>query len=378
MAFTGKATYDGGSTLPELVRDVSDVVGLISAAETPLLDAIGDGELDARSTKHEWMEDALNPTSGAVDHVGGYNDSATGLEVADNTRFRVGDMIQPESSSEVMLITAVASTGITVTRGYGGTSADSLSSGATLEIISFAALEGDDAPSSRETTRSGKSNYTQIFTEAVKVSGSMNAADAVAVASEFDYQVMNRMKELLRQLERTALSGVKHASTPIGSSTVRRTMQGIIPSITAGIYDASSAALTEAILNAAIRAVWELGGRPNAIVVGGFQKRKISSFISSQRSYTSEESFLKETVGVYESDFGMQRVILSRWVPADTALLLDLTKIKVVPLRGRNFQLRELAATGDFRHSQLVGEYTLEIRNAADGGHGKITNLATS
>jgi hypothetical protein len=42
MAFTGKATYSAGTTLPELAEDVSDLIGIISPYETPLLDALGD------------------------------------------------------------------------------------------------------------------------------------------------------------------------------------------------------------------------------------------------------------------------------------------------------------------------------------------------
>ena len=38
MAFTGKATYSAGVTLPELAEDVSDLIGIISPYETPLLD----------------------------------------------------------------------------------------------------------------------------------------------------------------------------------------------------------------------------------------------------------------------------------------------------------------------------------------------------
>ena len=39
MAFTGKATYSAGTTLPELAEDVSDLVGIVSPYETPLLEA---------------------------------------------------------------------------------------------------------------------------------------------------------------------------------------------------------------------------------------------------------------------------------------------------------------------------------------------------
>ena len=59
MAFTGKATYAAGVDLPELVEDVSDVIGLVSPYETPLLDHLGDAKRVATSTMHEWIEDAL-------------------------------------------------------------------------------------------------------------------------------------------------------------------------------------------------------------------------------------------------------------------------------------------------------------------------------
>ena len=42
MAFTGKATYDAGSELPEIVEDVADIISIISPYETPLLDHLGD------------------------------------------------------------------------------------------------------------------------------------------------------------------------------------------------------------------------------------------------------------------------------------------------------------------------------------------------
>lgn len=59
MPFTGKATYSAGADLPELVEDVSDVIGILSPFETPLLDRLGDAKRAATSTVHEWVEDAL-------------------------------------------------------------------------------------------------------------------------------------------------------------------------------------------------------------------------------------------------------------------------------------------------------------------------------
>ena len=59
MPFTGKATYSAGSSLPEIAEDVSDIIGIVSPFETPLLDRLGDAPRAATSTVHEWLEDPL-------------------------------------------------------------------------------------------------------------------------------------------------------------------------------------------------------------------------------------------------------------------------------------------------------------------------------
>jgi hypothetical protein len=380
MSFTGKATYDAGSTLPELVDDVSDLVGLISPFDTPLLDAIGSPRYSAQSTRHEWFEDRLNPNYSAVNNGAGYDDTDTAITVDDGAVFRAGDLVKPEGSEEAMQVTAVNTNTLTVTRGYGGSAAEVLTDNQLITVIGHAALEGEDAPGSRHRNRVRKENYTQIFTEAVSISGSMDAVGLHAVEREFDYQVIQRLRELMRSLEQTVIGGFKAGGTPEGAAGVRRTMGGLLQFISgadAVISDASSAALDEPMLNGALRQCWEKGGRPNAIVCNGFQKRTISTFIQSSRRYEPESTALRNLVDVYESDFGAQRVILSRWAPADKVLLLDLDKIQVLPLQGRSFFVKPLAESGDFRKAQIIGEYTLEILNGGDGGHGLITNLAT-
>src|SRR5688500_12071867 len=160
MAFTGKATHSAGASLPEVAEDVADLVSINSPFETPLLDALGDAARAARSTLHEWLEDALLPNSDTVSD-GSIADPATEATfgVANASRFRVGDQIrQEDAGAEVMLVTAV-DTGagtITVTRGYGGSTATNLTDGAVLRILGNAALEGADSAAVRFTARSRK------------------------------------------------------------------------------------------------------------------------------------------------------------------------------------------------------------------------------
>lgn len=391
MAFTGKATYSAGATLPELVEDVSDILGIVSPFETPLLDHLGDPRRSAHSTVHEWLEDALLPNTDAIDDasIGNPATEAT-FGVANGSRFRIGDQVQVQGSHEVMLVTNVVGDSITVVRGYGATIAEPLINGAVLRILGNAALEGDTAPSTRFTHRVRRSNYTQIFTATVEVSGSQLASRQIAVADEFDYQKQERLRELLRDLENCVINGVSAASDPQGSATVRRTMKGILPFITTNVFTSGEGGfpagvsiggadhhLDEEQINTALRRIWESSaGGVDTIVVNGFQKRRINSFLTPSRTTRADATRYRDLVSVYESDFGVCRVVLSRWMPQDAVLLLDSSRVEVLPLSGRSFHFKRLASTGDSDAGQLIGEYTLELRN--ENAHGVIRGLAAS
>jgi hypothetical protein len=377
MPFTGKATYSAGATLPEIAEDVSDLIGINSPHETPLLDALGDPARSARSTVHEWLEDELLPNTDTVDSASG-----SSIIVVNPSRFRVGDQIRVTNQSEVMLVTAIntATSTLTVQRGYGGTSQGEVDEDDTLNIIGNAALEGGDADAARFTTRSRKTNYTQIFTASVEVSGSELAVRQIGVRDELDYAKHERTRELLRDLESSVINGRAAASDPQGSSTVRRTMRGMLAHLethrfspgTSGFPSATD--LSEDQLNLALREIWNASsGRVDLVVVGGRQKRAINQFVDSNRRFTPAGESFKDAINVYESDFGICRVVLSRYVPKGMVLLLDSSRIEVMPLAGRSFHYKPLASTGDRESGQVIGEYTLELRN--ENAHGVIEGL---
>ncbi len=390
MAFTGKASYTAGADLPELVEDVGDIIGIVSPHETPLLDHLGDPKRAAMSTVHEWIEDALLANTGRINQSS-FSPSPTAaatLTVDEATVFRVGDLVRPGSTGEVMLVAAVvaASDQIAVVRGYGSTTAATLADDMVLTILGNAALEGDGAPEARFTNRSRKSNYTQIFTAGLDVSGSLQASRAYGIADEVDYQKQERMRELLRDLENCVINGVAPASNGQGSGTVRRSMNGIVRSISTNVMTPGAGGipagggdgedeLSEAVLNAALKRIWDSSsGSVDTIVVGGAQKRRINGFATGSRAYLPDDQVYSDMISVYESDFGVCRVIMSRWAPTDSVLLLDSSRISVMPLQGRSFHYKPLAATGDSISGQVIGEYTLEFKN--ENAHGVLSGLA--
>lgn len=384
MAFTGKATYSAGTTLPELAEDVSDLIGIISPYETPLLDALGDPMREARSTHHEWLEDELLPNKDAInDNTFTDPDADTSFDVDNGERFRVGDQIQVEGSEELMFVTGINGDTLTVIRGYAGTTAENLADNQVINILGNAALEGADKPSAKFTNRIRQSNYTQIFTATVEVSGTDIAASQLGLADELDYQKQERLRELIRDLENTVINGGQPTSNPEGSGSVRRSMKGVIQHLSTNVFHTGDSGfptgndLDEAKINYTLRKIWESSnGNVDLIVVGGFQKRKINAFSADSRTYGATDTTFTDMISIYESDFGICKIITTRWMPQDTVLLLDSSRINVLPLAGRSFHFKPLASSGDYECGELIGEYTLELKN--EMAHGLIRGLTIS
>jgi hypothetical protein len=374
MAFTGKATYSAGTTLPELAEDVSDLIGIISPYETPLLDALGNPIREAMSTHHEWLEDELLPNKDAINDST-YTDPAADTDfVVDNgSRFRVGDQIQVEGSEELMLVTGINGDTLTVVRGYAGTTAEDLADNQVINILGNAALEGADKPGARFTNRSRCGNYTQIFTATVEVSGTDMAASQLGLADEMDYQKQERLRELIRDLENTVVNGGEPASNPEGSGSVRRSMKGVIQHLSTNVFHTgdtgfpTGTGLDEDKVNYVLRQIWgSSNGNVDLIVVGGFQKRKINAFCSESRTYGAADTTFTDMISIYESDFGVCRIVTTRWVPQDAALFLDSSRISVLPLAGRSFHFKPLASGGDYECGEVIGEYTVELGGVQD------------
>jgi len=383
MAFTGKATYSAGTTLPELAEDVSDLVGLVSPYETALLNALGDPLREATSTHHEWLEDELLPNKDAInDSTWSNPTSDTAFVVDHGSRFRVGDQIQVEGSSELMLVTNISTDTLTVVRSYAGTTPEDLADNQIINILGNAALEGAEKPNARFTSRVRCGNYTQIFTATVEISGTDIAARQLGLADEMDNQKQGRLRELVRDLENTVINGGLPTSSPQGSDTTRRTMKGIVPHLSTNVFSPGDSGfpvgndLDEEKVNYVLRRIWEnSSSNVDLIVVGGFQKRKINAFCSDSRSYGATDTTFTDMVSLYESDFGICRIVTTRWLPRDAVLFLDSSRISVLPLAGRSFHFKSLASAGDYECGELIGEYTLELRNEA--AHGLIRNLTT-
>lgn len=358
--------------------DLSEVLAAILLDDTDFVSIMGISNEIATQTKHQWIEDALNATT-ALQSGGTSAQMALGtttgtvlrLSSSHITRSKItaGTLLKDQLSgkTEVIQVTAVSSTSATVSRGYGATSAQTHAAAATWEIIANPRPQGMAGPSDESTTRALKFNYTQIFSKGVKLTGTATAIEHAGVSSEDDYQIDLRLRELKRELDRTCIMGVT-AATDV-STTIYGTMGGMIDFVgfQTGTNNIGTAeTLTHSVVNSMAKKCWDAGLMPNTILVGGIQKQKISSFDQEFRRSTLDSRRAGYTVEEFVSDLGVNlRVIVDRWVPNDVAIVFDSAKIKILPLKGRAFFLEKLGKTGDSNDWQMVGEYTMEVRNAS-------------
>lgn len=256
-----------------------------------------------------------------------------------------------------------------------------------------AAAEGASATpvSGNVTTRIG--NRTQIFTKELQVSNTQMSVSIAGRTSEWAYQMSKRAKELARDIEAQLILSSAAAAGDTTADTARQ-LEGwgmsAITNATAGFLSANVETtlttasdtgtrknLTETIFNNILQTCWDAGGFPDACHVNGFNKRVISSF-SANATRTASVDFgdtrLQAAVDVYQSDFGIIRILLNRFVAVTNLAVIETQYWRVAELRPMTFS--RLAKDGDRELGQFVTELTLQAM--APTSSGKVIGIASA
>ena len=264
---------------------------------------------------------------------------------------------------------------------------DSLAAVATNALVEGAA--GSDITVS-PTTRLG--NLTQISGKTVKISGTLDTVNKAGRKSEKAYQLAKVSSEIKRDMEAALLGNTVKSN---GNSSTARVLGGLqtwLNSNYSGGTDGVAGSLgttarvtgtdrafTSTILNTVIQSTYTAGGAPTLLLVTPAQKVVASTFTGIATRFrdvpAAQQAQIVAAADVYVGDFGVLQIVPDRFIPNtdadDVAFLLDPEMAAVAYLRP--FQTLELARTGDAETTQLLVEYTLEVRNQA--AHGIIADL---
>jgi hypothetical protein len=293
-------------------EDLTDVIHDVSPTETPFYSAIG--KASASNTYHEWQTDALAAAVG------------------------------------------------------------------TNKVV-----EGDDPGNDTMDPTVRLGNYTQLMDKVIQVSSTQRAANNAGRGDELSYQLSKRSKELKRDIE-VSLTG-NYASVAGNSTTARqlagfeawlqsndsRGTGGANTAFTGGIQaaatDGTPRVYTETLLTDVLQLCWENGGDPSMVMVGAFNKKKMSGFagIAEQtRDTGNKRATIVGAADVYVSDFGQVDIVANRFCRARTALVVDPSMWKVAYYQ--RFKTEDLAKTGHSDRKMLSVELTLEACNEKSSG----------
>ena len=257
---------------------------------------------------------------------------------------------------------------------------------------SNAAVEGATASDATMSPTTRVGNRTQISQKTIKISGTLEAVNKAGRKSEKAYQLAKASSEIKRDMEAILLSNQVAAN---GNSTTARNLGGLQTWLSSNYSGGTNGtagsggtvarvtgtdrAFTATQLNTVMQSAYTNGGSPTMLLVTPAQKVVASTFTGIATRYrdvpANQQAQIINAADVYVSDFGIIQIVPDRFIPNadndDTAFLLDTEMAAVAYLRP--FQTVELAQTGDAELTQLLVEYTLEVKNEA--AHGIISDL---
>ena len=300
------------------------------------------------------------------------------------------DMIYDISPTETPFMSSIGKTKATAT--FHEWQTDSLADA----TVNNAAVEGADASSATLTPTTRVGNRTQISQKTIQIAGTEETVDKAGRKSEKAYQLAKASSELKRDMEKIMLA---NQAASAGDSSTARTLGSLqawlntnyVGTGTAGSLGTTArvsgtdGAFTETMLKSAVKSAFTNGGNPTVLMVSPTQKQVVSTFagIAEQRyaAPANKQTTIVGAADVYLSDFGTLSVVPNRFTTADDeattgegeqAFVLDPEYAATAFLRP--FQTNELAKTGDSEKTQLLVEYTLEVKNEA--AHAIVSDLS--
>ena len=220
-------------------------------------------------------------------------------------------------------------------------------------------------------------NRVQTLKKSVVVTRLMQRVRQWGITDMFGSNMLKRMREWKTDCEHALIRGSGKV-TPALSTASR--LDGVMWCISAGgnVVDHSGTTFAEADFNDMFQDTWTAGGFPEDVLVGPNMKRRISGFTSAadQSYFNVDNTKVRNTISVYESDFTTVTVHLSRdiqdggSVNDKTCLLLTSSMFKKAWI-DRPFAQR-IPPPGDGMYGVILGDLTLEC--GARAAHGAYIN----
>jgi hypothetical protein len=252
-------------------------------------------------------------------------------------------------------------------------------------------IQGDTYSYVTAVTASRVSNYTQIARKGIIISETLIASETVG-GNAMGREVMKKMKEFKRDVEFDLLgrqgssagatntaaasggvlawiwgTGAAVAGNTVAATSSAGTTPSYASAAVAGQTDGTTAAssITYTDVESAAELAWLDGGEPDTILCSNGQKKVVDAFTSRATRTAdigaTDKLTIQGTVNVLVTSFGTFKVVMSRYIPRNCLVILQMDKWAMGQLRPT--KVTEPAQLGDGRNKMIIGEYTLIARN---------------
>lgn len=247
-------------------------------------------------------------------------------------------------------------------------------------------IEGDDTVATARTATARLGNYTQIFKDAVTISGTDAGLNKAGRAREMAYQILKVGKEQKLDIEKALFANQARVA---GNSTTARRLAGAPAWLftntnfqtgasgadptgdgtNARTDDGSPTAFSQTKFDAVMQSIWTEGGKPNTVYLSPFQMNVALGFSgnNNQRAQidASKAQVIKDLV-IYRTPWGTVEFNPSRENRSRDVFIMqdDMWAVGVL----RPTMSGELAKTGDNEKRQVITELTLICKNEKASG----------
>jgi len=238
------------------------------------------------------------------------------------------------------------------------------------------------------TPRSQETNVAQIFHELVEISyvkqsdlilSGLAYPDNPSVGNEFDWQIARKLEKVARDVEFTFINGVYNMPTAANQPYKTR---GIIEATkqysNVTSINANNSPLTDGLFKNLLKKMWDAGARfQNPVIM---VNAAVKSQLTDLYGYAPQDRYIAGlNLKQIETDYGSLAVVMNRFVPANTLVIVDVAYCRpvFVPVQDKGYLFYEpLAKTGASEKGQLYGQIGLDYTHPTL--HGSITNLNVS
>jgi hypothetical protein len=320
--------------------EMEDRVHLLEPSVNPLAILLRQvGKESVANPKFEWLESEATPITDRINNSGGYTAGATSVVVDNGAYVPVSSLIKVQRTGEVMLVTAVSTNTLTVTRSFGGTAAAALLDNDQITMLGGVAVENDDSEASREVQKTGKFNYTQISRSPFGASGTLQASDLYG-GDYLSQEARERLIEHDKYIEMALWFGERAEVT--SGNTPRRSTGGIDEWISTNSKNFGGALTLEEMFEAGETA-FRYGSDNRMLFCGLAACSNVSLIAEPHLEAVSPASTFGIKIQRLVTPHGVWNITPHKLFEGDTYSLqgysVDLANLKYVYLRGRDTAL---------------------------------------